>query len=87
MTSMTPEMLNRIMRSRVAGVTGDDLRREISYIFTERRNLIPEPERGKIEDMLLSDRPLLSTILDIAAIAAQCRLRRQHGLPEPFKRD
>lgn len=82
---MTPEELHKIMKSRVAGVMGDDLRDEIQYVFRERTGLIPKPERKAIEELATQYPDVMATIVDIAAIAAQCRLRRAHGLPEPLR--
>lgn len=80
---MTAEELHRVMRMRVAGVTGDDLRDELITTFKLRLDLIPTESRQSVEALPAH---ALESIIDIAAIACQCRLRRAHRLPEPFSK-
>lgn len=80
---MRPDELRRVMEMPVNGVTGKNLRDEILYLFKQRRDLIPKPVRDQIEEL---DEDLLLTIIDVAAFAAQCRIRRTRMLPEPLSR-
>ena len=78
---MTAHDVERVMRSPVIGISGDMLREAIDRTFRNQRNIIPEPARKAIEEM---DPEVLATIVDIAALSAQCRIRRKHNLPEPL---
>lgn len=81
---MTPQELHRVMKSRCAGVMGDDLREEIARTFRDRTDLLPEPGKTKLIRLANEDPETFWTLVDIAALSAQCRLRRAHGLPEPL---
>lgn len=78
---MTDRELFVVMRSPVIGINGDMLRNAIGRVFRNRRDMIPEDARAVVEAM---DPEVLASIVDIAAIAAQCCIRRKHNLPEPL---
>lgn len=81
---MTDRELHVVMKSPINGIRGDDLRDEMIRTFRDRQHLIPDD----VKDTLTGMNPaVLQTIIDLAAISAQCRIRRTRGLPEPLGKE
>jgi hypothetical protein len=73
----------KISREKVAGVNAIDLREEMERVFADNRYLL-NMHQAQFDDFRKSN--FFMAILDVAAFAAQCAVRRANGYEVPLNK-